>query len=223
MTRQTREAGQTGQELNNSDKTDRQDISNIAGFMFELQKSNFTVVLFILPAYFLAFQFRKISLTNIWKHLDKHSIDNCILDTVYSIAFCTRRPVQCTHFPRNRANLKKAMRLQNIKMCKHYITTATIDVRLNTEQFSPRRFFYRRNREPMDKGGGGQKKEMGDNLYQSDSTPRPITTTIILIYFSLKRQCHEMNVFLKLSLYAHQFLATVFCGNHFLAVFGIDF
>jgi hypothetical protein len=49
MTRQTREAGQTGQELNNSDKTDRQDISNIAGFMYELQKSSFTVELRIVP------------------------------------------------------------------------------------------------------------------------------------------------------------------------------
>jgi hypothetical protein len=55
MTRQTRKTGQTGQELNNSDKTDRQDISNFAGFMFELQKSNFTVKLRIVPNLFLSF------------------------------------------------------------------------------------------------------------------------------------------------------------------------
>jgi hypothetical protein len=59
----------------------------------------------------------------------------------------------------------------------------------------------------MDKGEGGQRKEMGDNLYQSDSTPRPITTTIILIYFSLKGLCHEMNIFFKTLC----MVSTIFC------------
>jgi hypothetical protein len=50
-------------------------------------------------------------------------------------------------------------------------------------------------------------------LYQSESTPRPITTTIILIYFSPKGTVSRDEYILKRSVCFQQFFAAVFGEN----------